>query len=453
VDFAYDKKTETMVLSSVDVFVGDKSLPAISYSPIGKPRKRQLTLTIVEPENGFWDTWWTVTKQYMEEELEHGDVEYADYKGEVENYPFKRLLQDLRNYSFEEAIEDLQEENWILGINYENFLPVSSLPAKFLKKLEEFNPEEFEERKKEILRRLIEILTGKAAQTQQSQSSSSADSPEKQSTEDDSPFEAEIIYSGGTGKDSFEGGLDVSPITFHVCSVFRQLVKEMIYLGPLRSYPERYYTFSGNPSEQVGQSGEMLPDILFQNSELLERVNAELNRFGLGYELKRDILRDDKSNPTNVFALRIVDKETGVSASIRDVGFGVSQVLPVVVQSLLSHNKTLLIEQPEIHLHPALQAELGDLFIQSALGEQQNTFLLETHSEHLMLRILRRIRETTEGELDPGLTPVRPEQVAVLYVLPDKDGAKVVEIPIRPDGEFAERWPQGFFAERAKELF
>ena len=69
------------------------------------------------------------------------------------------------------------------------------------------------------------------------------------------------------------------------------------------------------------------------------------------------------------------------------------------------------------------------------------------------MRILRRIRETTDGELPVGITPIRPEHVAVLYVLPETDGAKVVGIPIRPDGEFAERWPQGFFAERAKELF
>jgi predicted ATPase len=86
-------------------------------------------------------------------------------------------------------------------------------------------------------------------------------------------------------------------------------------------------------------------------------------------------------------------------------------------------------------------------------GGRGNTFILETHSEHLILQILRRIRESTDGEMPPGLTPICPEHVAVLYVLPDRDGAKVVEIPIRPDGEFAERWPQGFFAERAKELF
>lgn len=151
--------------------------------------------------------------------------------------------------------------------------------------------------------------------------------------------------------------------------------------------------------------------------------------------------------------LVLIDRRSNTVVSHRDVGIGISQVLPVLVAAYASSGKIVAMEQPEIHLHPALQAELGDVFIQSALGEQQNTFILETHSEHLILRILRRIRETEEGELEPGLMPIRPEHVAVLYVLPDKDGAKVVEIPIRPDGEFAEQWPQGFFAERAKELF
>lgn len=151
--------------------------------------------------------------------------------------------------------------------------------------------------------------------------------------------------------------------------------------------------------------------------------------------------------------LILVDRRSNTVVSHRDVGIGVSQVLPVLVVAYASQGAILAMEQPEIHFHPALQAELGDVFIESALGGRGNTFILETHSEHLILRIRRRIRETTDGELPPGITPIRPEQVAVLYVLPERSGARVVEIPIRPDGEFAERWPQGFFAERAKELF
>jgi predicted ATPase len=151
--------------------------------------------------------------------------------------------------------------------------------------------------------------------------------------------------------------------------------------------------------------------------------------------------------------LVLVDRRTDTIVSHRDVGIGVSQVLPVLVAAYAYSNKILAMEQPEIHLHPALQSELADVFIASALGEQKNTFILETHSEHVMLRILRRIRETNEGELPEGMPPVRPEDVSVLYVSPTRSGATVTAIPIRKDGEFAERWPQGFFDERAKELF
>ena len=110
------------------------------------------------------------------------------------------------------------------------------------------------------------------------------------------------------------------------------------------------------------------------------------------------------------------------------------------------------IEQPEIHIHPALQVALGDLFI-SRSRESQVCFLLETHSEHLMLRFLRRIRETDEGNLPPGKDPLRPDQLAVYYVEQGETGVSVFPIRISEDGEFVDRWPKGFFKERADELF
>ena len=122
--------------------------------------------------------------------------------------------------------------------------------------------------------------------------------------------------------------------------------------------------------------------------------------------------------------LILIDRRTNTIVSHRDVGIGISQVLPVLVETSASAGKILTMEQPEIHLHPALQAELGDVFVQSALGGQNNRFILETHSEHLILRILRRIRETTEGELPAGLNPIRPEEVAVFYVSPGNDHAR-----------------------------
>lgn len=151
--------------------------------------------------------------------------------------------------------------------------------------------------------------------------------------------------------------------------------------------------------------------------------------------------------------LSIIDKRTGTSLSHRDIGIGISQVLPVLVHAYASRGKLIAIEQPEIHIHPALQSEIADVFIESALGGQGNTFLLETHSEHLILRILRRIRETTEGNLEEGEIAIRPADLCVLYVKPGNAGTEVIELEVDGDGEFITDWPDGFFDERAKEIF
>lgn len=157
--------------------------------------------------------------------------------------------------------------------------------------------------------------------------------------------------------------------------------------------------------------------------------------------------------------LRHRHKNTDVS--LQDVGVGISQVLPVILHAFGDKEKLIAIEQPEIHIHPALQAELGDVFIESALGENKNTFLLETHSEHLILRLLRRVRETTKGDFSEwpealkAACPngIHPEDIAVLYVQPGNEGAEITELPVTPDGDFSRPWPSGFFTERAKELY
>ena len=157
--------------------------------------------------------------------------------------------------------------------------------------------------------------------------------------------------------------------------------------------------------------------------------------------------------PSDIVEIKLIDLRTNTRVSHRDVGIGVSQVLPVLVSAYGSRDRIVAVEQPEIHLHPALQAELGDVFIEAALGERKNTFLIETHSEHLILRLLRRIRETTDGELPQGIMPVNPDDIAVLYAQPGEHGTEVIHIPVTADGEFDRPWPDGFFAERAAELF
>lgn len=146
------------------------------------------------------------------------------------------------------------------------------------------------------------------------------------------------------------------------------------------------------------------------------------------------------------------DVATKVKVPPSNLGVGFSQMIPFVSSALSSENRLIAIEQPELHVHPALQTELADLFIQSA-KERGNRFLIETHSEHLILRILRRIRETNDNTLPEGKTSLRPEDVAVLYVQPGENGSEVIELPVTVDGDFAAPWPGGFFAERSAELF
>ena len=160
-------------------------------------------------------------------------------------------------------------------------------------------------------------------------------------------------------------------------------------------------------------------------------------------EARRDIIQD----------LVLIDKRSNTPVSHRDVGIGVSQVLPVLVSAYASTGKLIAIEQPEIHLHPALQAELGDVFLESALGDSGNRFLIETHSEHLLLRIMRRMRETAADELPEGVPPVRPEDVAVLFIEPDGGHSLVREMPLNERGELVKAWPGGFFEESMREIF
>lgn len=150
--------------------------------------------------------------------------------------------------------------------------------------------------------------------------------------------------------------------------------------------------------------------------------------------------------------LKLVDRLNGTLVTHRDVGIGISQMLPVLVHAVASENKLIAIEQPEIHLHPAMQAELGDVFIESALGQSGNQFIIETHSEHLILRIMRRIRETFENKLPERMPPITSDYVSILYVEPGENGSIIREMPLNERGELVKGWPGGFFEEALNEM-
>jgi predicted ATPase len=95
---------------------------------------------------------------------------------------------------------------------------------------------------------------------------------------------------------------------------------------------------------------------------------------------------------------------------------------------------------------------LGDLFI-SQIQEKGPCFILETHSEHMLLRLLRRIRETSEGILSSENYALTPDQLAIYYVEPGENGLTVSRIRVDQDGDFKDQWPRGFFNERVEELY
>ena len=150
--------------------------------------------------------------------------------------------------------------------------------------------------------------------------------------------------------------------------------------------------------------------------------------------------------------LELVTVGSELPVRTSDIGVGVSQVLPVVVGALDPDRPGITaIEQPELHIHPRMQVELGALVAQRV--DQGGVFLIETHSEHLMLRLLRRIEETHSGELPEGKSPLKPAHVSVVFV--EQIGGEARTTPLRIDdtGEFKDRWPHGFFDERSDELF
>jgi predicted ATPase len=138
---------------------------------------------------------------------------------------------------------------------------------------------------------------------------------------------------------------------------------------------------------------------------------------------------------------------------IEDVGSGIAYVLPILVA--LAGSRIALIQQPELHLHPALQSKLGDVIVKAV--ESKNGFeaftLVETHSEHLLLRVMRLIRNASSRKQD-DLVPLTNENVAILYFEPIGVGeSRVKRLRLSAEGELIDRWPGGFFNERYKDIF
>ncbi len=225
-------------------------------------------------------------------------------------------------------------------------------------------------------------------------------------------------------------------------SRYENVLHSITYLGPLRSYPERLYTVSGRNRDSSGLRGEFTPHILYHNPKIKKEVNKWLKLFEIPYFLEVKEFGDAELSGRYV-TIALVDKRTKTSVTLSDVGFGINQLLPVIIEGIASNQDAIIcVEQPEIHLHPRLQANIADLMIETSTIKQ---WIVETHSELLMLRLQRRIRE---GK-------IKSSDVSVLYVDPnntDGQGSIIKKLRLGEKGDFLDEWPDGFFDEGFNEL-
>ena len=231
------------------------------------------------------------------------------------------------------------------------------------------------------------------------------------------------------------------------------LLSDLYYLGPLRAYPRRIYIRSGGQPIDVGQTGESVVDAILSSREqgyrirvtgrkskptLDEYVAEWLKRLGLVHDFRVEALAEGR----RLFEVKVRKSPHSAEVLLTDVGFGVSQILPVLVLCFYAPKEsTVILEQPDIHLHPSVQAELADVFI-DAWKKRNVQILFESHSEHLLRRLQRRIAERKIQESDVGL----------FFCSTDESGGSSLS-PLEVD-EFGNisNWPKDFFGDQFGEI-
>ncbi|AEB50844.1 ATP-binding protein [Aeromonas veronii] len=233
---------------------------------------------------------------------------------------------------------------------------------------------------------------------------------------------------------------------YNIHSEFIELMSSISYLGPLRSAPERFYSKNQYSLNTVGVSGKDTPQIIYKEKDvIIPELNSCFQKFNIPYEI--DVENVGTSLTGELISISLRDTRTDVIVTPSDVGFGIGQLLPILVEGIVRKNSIICVEQPEIHLHPKLQAELADYFISTTethdFGKNNNQWIIETHSEALLLRLLKRIRTGT----------ITPEMLSVIYVQPTNFGADIFELEIDESGELIDEWPDGFSELTFKEIF
>ena len=222
---------------------------------------------------------------------------------------------------------------------------------------------------------------------------------------------------------------------------FENLFRNIRYLGPLREYPRRNYAWQGKHSPGVGQHGEDMVTALFsgriQLRDTEEQIPMWLQRLDLIDSYRLNPISGSEKN----YEFLVRKYKGGPEVRLTDVGFGVSQVLPVLVLCYyVPEGSILILEQPEAHLHPKVQSELADLLIE-VVKNRQLQIILESHSEHLLIRLMRRIAEEQISAHDTAF-----------YFCEMKEGVSEIErLNVDNYGNIT-NWPQNFFGDEMGDL-
>ncbi len=236
------------------------------------------------------------------------------------------------------------------------------------------------------------------------------------------------------------------------------MLGSLSYLGPLRKHPQRTYQWSGDTPEGVGQMGEnTIAAILAAQDEgrMLNRgpkkPRQSFAEFVAGWLKDLGVIHSFVVKPVaegrKEYEVLVKTHAKAPEVKITDVGFGVSQILPVLVQAFYCPpNSTIWMEQPEIHLHPQVQTELADVFISAIRsregGHERNVqLIIESHSEHFLNRLQRRI---AEGEITPN-------DVAIYFCKRAGSATELEPLEVNLYGDI-ENWPENFFGDEMADL-
>ena len=217
------------------------------------------------------------------------------------------------------------------------------------------------------------------------------------------------------------------------------LFEHIYHIGPLRHEPERVYSASGAYPQYVGKYGQWTIDILQYDEEVRNTIKKWLKKFGIALDFSLEELKRGSKR----YEILLTDYFTNTRVNLADVGFGASQILPIIVQGFTSPpNATLLLEQPEIHLHPKAQCIMGDLLVDIAKTDNKR-LIIETHSDLLIERVCKHILLRDE-------TRISPEDIIIYYFEPSREGTIVRPITVNENAQY-ENFPEGFFEERFEE--